>query len=64
MRLHRTTTALAALLVVGSLGACADYTTTGVPSDEDAAEESDHGAEGNLLQGKVTIKDCNPLRPR
>ena len=51
MRLHRTTTALAALLVLGSLGACADYTTTGVPSDEETAEESEHGAEGNPLQG-------------
>jgi heat shock protein HslJ len=39
MRLHRTTTALAALLMVGSLGACAEYTTTGVPSEEEAAVE-------------------------
>ena len=40
MRLRRTTTALAALLMAGSLGACADYTTTGVPSEEEATEES------------------------
>lgn len=39
MRLHRTTTALAALLLVGSLGACAEYTTTGVPSEEEFAAE-------------------------
>ena len=39
MRLHRTITALAALLMVGSLGACAEYTTTGVPSEEEAGVE-------------------------
>lgn len=55
MRLHRMTTALAALLVVGSLGACADYTTTGVPSDEEAAEQSGHGAQSNPLQGTAWV---------
>lgn len=39
MRHHRTTAALAALLMVGSLGACAEYTTTGVPADDEAAAE-------------------------
>lgn len=52
MRLRRTTTALAALLMVGSLGACADYTTTGVPAEDEAAEES---AEGNPLQGTAWV---------
>ncbi len=52
MRLRRTTTALAALLMAGSLGACADYTTTGVPSEEEATEES---AEGNPLQGTAWV---------
>lgn len=52
MRLRRTTTALAALLMVGSLGACADYTTTGVPSEEEATEES---AEGNPLLGTAWV---------
>ena len=50
MRLHRTTTALAALLMVGSLGACAEYTTTGVPSDEEAAAEEVTMEEGNPLE--------------
>jgi heat shock protein HslJ len=50
MRLHRTTTALAALLMVGSLGACAEYTTTGVPSEEEAAAEEVTMEEGNPLE--------------
>jgi heat shock protein HslJ len=50
MRLHRTTTALAALLMVGSLGACADYTTTGVPSGEEAANEAVKMEEGHPLE--------------
>ncbi|HSO03456.1 MAG TPA: META domain-containing protein [Candidatus Limnocylindrales bacterium] len=50
MRLHRTTTALAALLMVGSLGACAEYTTTGVPADEEAAAEEVMMEEGNPLE--------------
>ena len=50
MRLHRTTTALAALLMVGSLGACADYTTTGVPSGEKAANEEVKIEEGHPLE--------------
>ena len=50
MRLHRTTTALAALLMVGSLGACADYTTTGVPSGEEAANEEVKMEEGHPLE--------------
>jgi len=50
MRLHRTTTALAALLMVGSLGACAEYTTTGVPSDEEAAAAEVTMEEGNPLE--------------
>ncbi len=49
MRLHRTTTALAALLMVGSLGACADYTTTGVPSEAEAAAEEAAMEQGNPL---------------
>ena len=52
MRLRRTTTALAALLMVGSLGACADYTTTGVPAEDEAAAES---AEGNPLPGTAWV---------
>jgi heat shock protein HslJ len=50
MRLHRTTAALAALLMVGSLGACADYTTTGVPSEEEAVNEEVTMEEGNPLE--------------
>jgi heat shock protein HslJ len=50
MRLHRTTTALAALVMVGSLGACADYTTTGVPSGEEAANEAVKIEQGNPLE--------------
>lgn len=50
MRLHRTTTALAALLMVGSLGACAEYTTTGVPSGEEAANEAVKMEEGHPLE--------------
>jgi heat shock protein HslJ len=50
MRLHRTTTALAALLMVGSLGACADYTTTGVPSEEEAVTEEVKIEEGHPLE--------------
>jgi heat shock protein HslJ len=50
MRLHRTTTALAALLMVGSLGACAEYTTTGVPSGEEAANEVVKIEEGHPLE--------------
>ena len=50
MRLHRTTAALAALLMVGSLGACAEYTTTGVPADEEAAAEEVTMEEGNPLE--------------
>ena len=46
MRLHRTTTALAALLMVGSLGACAEYTTTGVPSGEEAATRRSRWSRG------------------
>ena len=49
MRLHRTTTALAALLLVGSLGACAEYTTTGVPSEEEFAAEIQPVLEENPL---------------
>ena len=49
MRLHRTTAALAALLMVGSLGACAEYTTTGVPADEETAAEAVSMEEGNPL---------------
>ena len=50
MRLHRTTTALAALLMVGSLGACADYTTTGVPSGAEAANEEVKMEQGYPLE--------------
>jgi len=50
MRLHRTTTALAALLMVGSLGACAEYTTTGVPSGEEAVNEEVKMEEGHPLE--------------
>jgi heat shock protein HslJ len=50
MRLHRTTTALAALLMVGSLGACADYTTTGVPSGDEAAQEAVKMEQGHPLE--------------
>jgi heat shock protein HslJ len=50
MRLHRTTTALAALLMVGSLGACADYTTTGVPSGEEAVNEEVMAEQGHPLE--------------
>jgi heat shock protein HslJ len=50
MRLHRTTAALAALLMVGSLGACADYTTTGVPSGEEAANEAVALEQGHPLE--------------
>lgn len=51
MRLHRTTTTLAALLMVGSLGACADYTTTGVPSEAEAAAEEVMVEDGHPLEG-------------
>jgi heat shock protein HslJ len=51
MRLHRTTTTLAALLMVGSLGACADYTTTGVESGAEAANEEIKIEEGHPLEG-------------
>lgn len=49
MRVHRTTAALAALLMVGSLGACAEYTTTGVPANEEPAAE------------EVAMEQENPL---
>ena len=51
MRLHRTTAALAALLMVGSLGACAEYTTTGVPADEEAVAEEAAMEQENPLEG-------------
>ncbi|MGB7980199.1 MAG: hypothetical protein WCF36_05345 [Candidatus Nanopelagicales bacterium] len=52
MTLHRTTTtALAALLLAGTLGGCADYTTTGVPADETAAAEAVSG-EGHSQTGE------------
>ena len=51
MRLHRTTAAMAALLMVGSLGACADYTTTGVTSDEKAMTEETKVEQGHPLEG-------------
>jgi len=50
MRLQRTTAALAALLLVGSLGACADYTTTGVPSGEEAVNEEVKIEQGHPLE--------------
>ena len=57
MRLHRTTTALAALLMVGSLGACADYTTTGVPSGEKAANEEVEDGAGASARGHLVGAD-------
>jgi hypothetical protein len=44
MRLQRTTAALAALLTAATLGACADYTTTGVPADEEATTAAEGSA--------------------
>ena len=38
MRFPRTTAALAAALLLGSLAGCADYTTTGVPDGEERGE--------------------------
>jgi heat shock protein HslJ len=69
MRLHRTITALAALLMVGSLGACAEYTTTGVPSEQEAAVEEakmegDHPLEGTawvLTASSMSSKDLGSM---
>jgi heat shock protein HslJ len=69
MRLHRTITALAALLMVGSLGACAELTTTGVPSEEEAAVEEakmegDHPLEGTawvLTESSLSSPDLGSM---
>lgn len=51
MRFIRTASALAAALLVGSMGGCAQYTTTGLPEGEVAADEVGHSEEGNPLAG-------------
>ncbi len=66
MTLHRTTTALAALLLVGTLGGCAEYTTTGVPTDEEVAVEEVVSGEGHSESGgeegtMTSSEDINAL---
>ena len=65
MTLHRTTTtALAALLLAASLGGCAEYTTTGIPSDETAVAEADleaHSDSGGEEDAMSTGEDINEL---
>jgi len=50
MRLKRTTVSLAALLTVAWLAGCADYTTTGVPSGEEASNEAVKVEQGHPLE--------------
>ena len=55
MRFHRTTAALAAALLLGSLAGCADYTTTGLPDGEAAENEAENAMEGEALAGTSWI---------
>ncbi len=55
MRFLRTTAALAAALLLGSLAGCADYTTTGLPDGEAAENEAENAMEGEALAGTSWI---------
>jgi len=55
MRIHRMTAAVAAVLLVGSMGGCAELTTTGVPEGEEAGNEMVKAEEGNPLVGTTWV---------
>ncbi len=64
MTLHRTTNALAALMLAGTLGGCAEYTTTGVPADETAVAQADleaHSDSGGEEEAMTSGQDINEL---